>query len=206
MPKFDKLVTTGKWLLKKVLDYKVVVQTYYWCCCCHVKYHKTLKLIGKPVIKKSKGSYLSIGKNFKAISTFDKNSIGANQPVFINNASEASKIIIGDNVGISSTTIKAVNSVIIGNNVLIGAGGLISDSDSHSLNPKEWDNKHQIVSKPVRIGNDVFIGARVIICKGVSIGDGAVIGVGSVVTKNVPSGEIWAGNPARYRKQNLLYK
>lgn len=47
------------------------------------------------------------------------------------------------------------------------------------------------------IGNDVWIGSKCLIKGGVTIGDGAVIGMGSVVTRDVPSYEIWAGNPAR---------
>ena len=47
------------------------------------------------------------------------------------------------------------------------------------------------------IGNDVWIGARVIILPGVRIGDGAVIGAGSVVTNDVPSLGVVAGNPAK---------
>lgn len=47
------------------------------------------------------------------------------------------------------------------------------------------------------IGNDVWIGANVLIKGGISIADGAVIGTGSVVTKNIGPYEIWAGNPAK---------
>ncbi len=47
------------------------------------------------------------------------------------------------------------------------------------------------------IGNDVWIGNRVMIKAGLTVGDGAVIGMGSIVTKNVGAYEIWAGNPAR---------
>ena len=46
------------------------------------------------------------------------------------------------------------------------------------------------------IKDHAFIGAHAIILKGVTIGEGSVIGAGSVVTKSVPDGEIWAGNPA----------
>jgi acetyltransferase-like isoleucine patch superfamily enzyme/pimeloyl-ACP methyl ester carboxylesterase len=52
----------------------------------------------------------------------------------------------------------------------------------------------------VRIGNDVWIGAHSVILSGVTIGDGAVIGAGSVVSRNVGPYEVWAGNPAEFRK------
>ena len=44
----------------------------------------------------------------------------------------------------------------------------------------------------------MFIGSNVTILKGVTIGDEAVVGAGSIVTKDIPAGEIWAGNPARF--------
>lgn len=57
----------------------------------------------------------------------------------------------------------------------------------------------------VHIGNDVFIGAHTIITKNVTIGDNVLIGAGSVVTKDIPSNEVWAGNPARFirKRENL---
>jgi maltose O-acetyltransferase len=51
--------------------------------------------------------------------------------------------------------------------------------------------------RPVRIGNDVWIGDRVIILPGVTIGDGCIIGAGSIVTHDTPPYSISAGNPAR---------
>lgn len=59
--------------------------------------------------------------------------------------------------------------------------------------------------KPVSIGNDVWIAARVIILPGVSIGNGVILAAGAVITKNVPDYAIVAGNPAkiiRYRKED----
>lgn len=50
----------------------------------------------------------------------------------------------------------------------------------------------------VTIGDRVFIGADSVVLPGVSIGSDAVIGAGSVVTKDVPAGEVYAGNPARF--------
>lgn len=53
---------------------------------------------------------------------------------------------------------------------------------------------------PIRVGNDVWIGAGAIILKGVTIGDGAVVAAGAVVSRDVPAYSIVAGNPARVVK------
>lgn len=52
-------------------------------------------------------------------------------------------------------------------------------------------------AKPVHIGNDVWLGANVVVCSGVTIGDGCVIGAGSVVTKDIPANSFAAGVPCR---------
>ena len=74
------------------------------------------------------------------------------------------------------------------------------DSDAHSLDYEKRGKGHEVdipVSKPVSIGDHVFVGANTIILKGVNIGEKAIIGAGSVVTRDIPAGEIWAGNPAK---------
>lgn len=53
----------------------------------------------------------------------------------------------------------------------------------------------------VCIGKRAYIGMNVLIVKPVTIGDDAVVGAGSVVTKDIPTGEVWAGNPARFIKK-----
>lgn len=54
------------------------------------------------------------------------------------------------------------------------------------------------MSRPVRVGQQAFLGMGVLVMPGVSIGAGAIVGAGSVVTKDVPDDEVWAGNPARH--------
>lgn len=52
----------------------------------------------------------------------------------------------------------------------------------------------------VNIGDHVFIGMNTLIVNAVNIGDNAVIGAGSIVTCDIPAGEVWAGNPAKFIK------
>lgn len=144
---------------------------------------------------------MSIGKNFKCNNKVTSNSIGLIQPCVFNIETPGSRILIGDNVGISGSTICATKSVTIGNNVLIGSGCIITDTDAHPVDWRERreGNKNK-ASSPVVIGDDVFIGARSIILKGVTIGDRSVIGAGSVVVKDVPADCVVAGNPAKIIK------
>lgn len=113
---------------------------------------------------------------------------------------------IGVNVGMSNTTIVATKSIELGNNLIIGGGTTIVDSDFHSLNPSYWhtsaDELH-MKSSPVRINDNVFIGMDSIILKGVTIGNNVIIAAASVVSKNIPDNEIWGGNPAVFIKKNI---
>lgn len=85
-----------------------------------------------------------------------------------------------------------MTSISIGENCLIGSGCKIYDTDFHPIMLNDSIN-----SRPIVIGNDVFIGANVTILKGVHIGDGAVVGAGSIVTKSIPAKEVWGGVPAQ---------
>jgi maltose O-acetyltransferase len=52
-------------------------------------------------------------------------------------------------------------------------------------------------AKPIKIGEDVWVGGSAVVCPGVTIGDRSVIGAGSVVTKDIPADVFAAGNPCR---------
>ncbi len=94
------------------------------------------------------------------------------------------------------TIIDASESIEVGENCMIGPNSYITDHD-HAHEAGRLVSEQPLVAKPVRIGNDVWIGAGVIILKGVNIGDGAIIGAGSVVTKDVSGGAKAVGVPAR---------
>ena len=170
----------------------------------------TVKIIKKSaltcwLLNQSNGK-IEIGESFKCNNTVKSNSIGLIQPCVFNINTPGSKIVIGNNVGISGSTICATKSVVIGDNVLIGSGCLITDTDAHPINwqDRRLGRNERTNIAPVVIGNDVFVGARSIILKGVTVGNRVVIGAGSVVNKNVPDDCIVAGNPAKVvKKLNL---
>lgn len=86
-------------------------------------------------------------------------------------------------------------SVTIGDNVFIAPNVVISTA-GHPFDPPKR-NAGLEYAYPVVIGDDVWIGAGVIILPGVAIGGGTTIGAGSVVTKDIPGGVLAAGNPCR---------
>lgn len=94
-----------------------------------------------------------------------------------------------------------MGEITFGDNVMIGPQTIIWARDhGMALGVPMKEQAHK--TKPIVIGNDVWISANVTILKGVVIEDGAVIGAGSVVVKNVPKNAIVVGNPAkivRYR-------
>lgn len=70
----------------------------------------------------------------------------------------------------------------------------------HSLDYKTR-NKGLEYAKPIKVGNNVWIGGNVIVLPGVTIGDNVVIGAGSVVNKDIPSNSVAVGNPCKVIKE-----
>ena len=73
----------------------------------------------------------------------------------------------------------------------------IFNTGFHSIDFEERIADVNIPSKPVRIEDGAFIGSNALIMKGVTVGKRSVIGAQAVVTKDVPAGEVWGGNPAK---------
>jgi acetyltransferase-like isoleucine patch superfamily enzyme len=106
---------------------------------------------------------------------------------------------IGKNCKISSHTF-ICEGVTVQDNVFIGHNvTFINDkypratrADGSLQTEEDWSVVPTLVESGASIGSSVSI-----LC-GVTIGAGAMVGAGSVVTKDIPPGEIWAGNPARF--------
>jgi maltose O-acetyltransferase len=95
------------------------------------------------------------------------------------------------------------NGITIGERVMIAPAVTIRDTD-HNISRVDLPMQDQgIVTAPVRIGNDVWIGHGAIILKGVTIGDGAVIAAGALVNKDVPPYAIVGGIPAKILKMRV---
>ncbi|MGO1882802.1 MAG: sugar O-acetyltransferase, partial [Staphylococcus equorum] len=85
--------------------------------------------------------------------------------------------------------------IFIGDNVFIGPKcGLYT-----AVHPLQYQQRNIGLEQalPINIGNNVWLGANVIVLPGVQIGDGAVIGAGSVVAKDIPENVLAVGTPAK---------
>lgn len=170
--------------------------------------YKRYRIIGVPFILASRGKIV-LGDNFNMNNGFSGNRIGFNTPCVLR--TDGGSLLIGDNVGMSQTTLIAKGAdICIGNNVKIGGGVKMYTTDFHSLDyfirrDPLLDAKER-KSAPISIGDDCFIGAGAIILKGVSIGPRSVIGAGSVVSRDIPADCIAVGNPCRVVKNNTCLK
>lgn len=115
-------------------------------------------------------------------------------PLIINSPE---RVRLGDRVSINAFVhIWGSGGVTIGDDSLIASHVAIT---SLTHDPKAAAFAQTLVTKPVSIGRNVWIGSHAVILPGVTIGDNAVVGAGAVVTRDVPAGSIVTGVPARPR-------
>lgn len=160
-----------------------------------VNYERDIKVNGVLLVRNA--GNISIGKNFSVNSGIKYNPIGGDSICSLITQRKEAKITIGNNVGISNATLYAWAAITISDNVIIGGGTRIWDSDFHSIDPKirMSGNDYDIKCLPINIQDYVFIGGGSIILKGVTIGKNSIIAAGSVVTKDIPANCIAGGNP-----------
>lgn len=136
--------------------------------------------------------------------------IGAFSEIVVLKKTEKSEVkgelIIGNRAVIGShANIRAAGGIIqIGENALIAqnvsfiAANHSDDFDGRSpYRDMQWDEE----KTGIIIGENVWIGAGVILLPGSSIGNNSIIAGGSVVTRNIPENEIWSGVPAKYLRK-----
>ena len=106
------------------------------------------------------------------------------------------EVTVGNNVTIKSG-VQLWDGITVEDNVCIGPNATFTnDIFPRSKNP-DWELRKTTIKKGASIGANATI-----LC-GITIGENAMIGAGSVVTKDVPAGQVWVGNPAKFlRKTN----
>lgn len=168
-----------------------------------VNYGKHLLLKGVPVIFNKSGAKMTIGDNVTIKSSFLSNLVGLYSRTIIVTRMPEAEIHIGNNVGISGSTIYARKGITIGDNTLIGGNVKILDNDFHpiEIEARNCNVKEKIGVKPIVIGESCFIGCNSLILKGTVIGNGCVVGAGSVVSGQFEDNCVIAGNPARVVKK-----
>ena len=178
-----------------------------------IRYGRNLLLKGMPVIFNKRGASLTIGENCVIKSSFLSNLVGLYSRTIIVTRTPGAKIKIGDQVGISGSTIYARKSIQIGDRTCIGGNCKILDNDFHPvemekrnelLQEKAPDSGHKaewIGARPIVIGKDCFIGCNTILLKGTVLGDRCVVGAGAVVCGVFEDDCVIAGNPAKVIKK-----
>jgi acetyltransferase-like isoleucine patch superfamily enzyme len=133
--------------------------------------------------------------------TIRRSTIGASKlfdcPVF--------RVGSGSTVGYG-TNISVAKEISIGERCLIGPNCYIMDNDDHPISPKKrlaGEGVGPEDVRPVRIGNNVWLGNNCLILKGVTVGDNSVIAAHSVITKDVLPNAIYAGFPARPTQRDI---
>lgn len=109
-------------------------------------------------------------------------------------------LVIGNNTTLAyQVTISVGERVEIGDNCLIADRVFIADNNGHPIDPERRRLRRKVSLeeiRPVKIGNNVWLGYQSVVLKGVTIGDNSIVGANSVVTKDVPPNSVVVGNPA----------
>lgn len=147
----------------------------------HSVIHSSVRMDTPPYRKFSLGDY-SVIESFACIN----NAVG--------------DVIIGNytRIGLHNTII---GPVTIGHHVNLAQGITVTALNHKFENPDIRIDEQGVSTKPVVIGNDIWVGANAVILPGITIGDHSVIAAGAIVTKDVPPHSLVAGVPAKIIKQ-----
>ena len=133
-----------------------------------------------------------------------KDCVIENSQIILDN--ENGEIAIGKNTSVGKLLLVSLEpyKITIGENCMISYDTEIRKTDSHMIYSIET-KKRINYGKEVKIGNNVWIGARAMVLKGVEIGNDSIIAAGSIVNKSINSNTIAAGIPAKEVKNKIYW-
>jgi acetyltransferase-like isoleucine patch superfamily enzyme len=115
--------------------------------------------------------------------------------------SDRPTLVLGERTLVShNCTFTVAERIEIGSDCMLASDVFVFDCSGHPVDPAARLRGEPAPAesvRPVRIGDNVWVGRRATICSGVTIGSGSVVAADAVVTKDVPSNTVVAGNPAR---------
>ncbi len=166
-----------------------------------VRVGPSCRFYGLPMIRRLPGSRIAVGQGCTFRSATWANLAGLNRPCVLATLNESASLEIGAGSGFSGTAIAAARSVRIGQRVMAGVNTMISDTDWHPVDPVRRAAGDPGAAACVEIGDDVWLGANVVVLKGARIGAGTTIAAHSVVTGEIPASVVAGGIPARVLRQ-----
>ena len=193
-----RAINTPWKIFSSVQSYLLHPLVRFMFLCHRIPWGSDWRFYGFPIIQKHRQSQMLFGDGLQLRSSLRSNPLGLNHPVILCTWQSGAMLKVGRNFAMSGGALCAAESVIIGNDVAIGANTTIIDTDFHPTDHvlrQIMDAQGE--AGAINIADDVFIGMSCLILKGVSIGASSTIGAGSVVTRDIPAGVIAAGNPAR---------
>lgn len=95
---------------------------------------------------------------------------------------------------------ESTGRIVIGDHVSLAPEVFVTASDYRFVAGQPFRDQPKR-ERDITIGNDVWLGTRVVVTAGVTIGDGCIVGAGAVVTRDLPAGSIAVGVPARVVSQ-----
>jgi acetyltransferase-like isoleucine patch superfamily enzyme len=193
-----------RWCLAGAALARASVSTRFWSAVAYLRLRmhgaqvgRGLRVRGPIRLHCHRTGTIRIGERCRIQSGFAGNAVGGGNRMALW-VGRGARLTIGDDAGLSNSTIVCLREVTIGDRVFLGGDSRVYDTDFHSLDAEERARPGNPGARtaPVVIGDRAFIGGHSILLKGVVIGEAAVVGAGSVVRGRVPAGQLWAGNPA----------
>jgi len=175
------------------------VYTYLLCRLKDIRLGRHIGFYGIPVLDRKPFSTILLGSRCRIRSDRTTN-LARKKRCIIRTLNKGAYVEIQENTGINGSVIAAAEKIVIGRDVLIGYNCYITDTDSHPLDPARR-HLDEAETAPVTIGDNVWLGANVVVLKGVTIGENSVIGANSLVLSSVPANVFAIGNPCRVIKK-----